>query len=130
MHGTRGAYGVLMWNESDNTNFHNGALPVISAANFTAEVLSSPLPVLVSFSSAWSQPCCVLDLVLHELAREWAGKLKIVKVDADGSLDLSLGYEIRFVPTLLYFIGGKPRERIVGTANKDAILAKLESLTR
>jgi len=117
-----------MLNEGEQIKINNGALPIIGAASFSAEVLDSPLPVLVSFSSAWSQPCRVLDPVLHELARESAGKMKVVKINADDSLDLSFGYEIRFVPTLLYFIAGKERERIVGTASKDAILAKLKLL--
>jgi thioredoxin 1 len=117
-----------MLNESEQSNIRNGALPVIGAASFTSEVLTSTLPVLVAFWSPWSRPCQVSDSVLQEIAHEWTGKIKVVKVNADDSLDLSLGYEIRFVPTLLYFIGGKPCERIVGTASKEAILAKLKLL--
>ena len=90
------------------------------------EVLTSNQPVLVEFSSPWSRPCQVSDSVLKEIADEWEGRIKVLKVNADDSLDLSLGYEIRFVPTLLYFVGGKPRERIVGTASKEAIVAKLK----
>ena len=117
-----------MFNEGDTTNTENNPLPIIGAARFTAEVIDSPLPVLVEFWSPWSRPCQVLDSVLQEIAREWAEKIKVVKVNADDSLDLSLAYEIRFVPTLLYFVHGKPRERIVGTASAEAILAKLKPL--
>jgi thioredoxin-like negative regulator of GroEL len=119
-----------MLNEGDPTTTGNDALPVIGAASFRAEVLDSRLPVLVEFCSPWSRPCQVSDSVLQEIAREWAGKIKVVKVNADDSLDLRLGYEIRFVPTLLYFVHGKPRERIVGTASKEAILAKLEPFSK
>jgi len=117
-----------MWKENEKPNIQRGALPLITAETFTTEVLTSKQPVLVAFSSPWSRPCQVSDSVLQEIARECAGKIKVVKVNADDSLDLSLGYEIRFVPTLLYFVGGKLRERIVGTASKEAILAKLKPL--
>ena len=54
----------------------------------------------------------------------------MVKVNADDSLDLSLLYDIQSVPTLVYFVGGDPRLRIVGTASKEAILAKLQPLSQ
>jgi thioredoxin len=97
-----------------------------TAASFEAEVLKSSQPVLVVFGAPWSRPCQVLDPILQELARDWAGKVKLVKVNADDSLDLSLCYDIQSVPTLLYFVEGKPWVRIVGTATKDAILTKLK----
>jgi thioredoxin 1 len=118
-----------MWKENEKPNIQRGALPVITAETFTTEVLTSKKPALVEFSSPWSRLCQVSDFVLQEIARECAGKIKVVKVNADDSLDLSLAYEIRFVPTLLYFVGGKPRERVVGTASKEAILAKLKPLS-
>ena len=98
----------------------------ITAAIFEAEVLKSKLPVLVVFTAPWSRPCRVLDPILQELARDWAGKVKVVSVNADNSLDLSLCYDIQAIPTMLYFVEGKLRVQIVGTATKDAILAKLK----
>jgi thioredoxin 1 len=118
-----------MFKEHEKPNLPNGELLVVTAETFAREVLTSTQPVLVAFSSPWSRACQVADSVLHELADEYSGKIKVVKVNADDSLDLSLGYEIRFVPTLIYFVGGKPRERIVGTASKEAILAKFKPLT-
>jgi thioredoxin 1 len=99
----------------------------ITEATFEAEVLKSEQPVLVVFGTPWSRPCQVLDPILEELARDWAGKVKVVSVNADDSLDLSLYYDIQSIPTLLLFIGGKLRLQIVGTATKDAILAKLKA---
>jgi thioredoxin 1 len=97
----------------------------ITEATFEAEVLKSGQPVLVAFGTPWSRPCQVLDPILQELAHDWAGKAKVVSVNADDSLNLSLYYEIQSIPTLLYFVEGKPRVRIVGTATKGAIIAKL-----
>jgi len=99
----------------------------ITEATFEAEILKSKLPVLVVFGTPWSRPCQVLDPILEELARDWAGKAKVVKVNADDSLDLSLYYDIQSIPTLLYFVEGKLRVQIVGTATKAAILARLKA---
>jgi thioredoxin 1 len=98
----------------------------LTAASFEAEVLKSKQPVLVVFTAPWSRPCQVLAPILQELARDWAGKVKVVSVNADDSLDLSLCYDIQSIPTLLYFVERKLRVQIVGTATKDAILAKLK----
>ncbi len=110
----------------EKPNIQNGALRVITAADFTTEVLAPNQPVLVEFWTSWSRPCQVLDSVLQELAGAWGEKVKVVKVDADDSLDLSLCYDIQSVPSLLCFIGGSPRLRIVGTATLEAIEAKLK----
>jgi len=115
-----------MFNKPENMNTQNGALLPIAAEDFKAEVLESNQPVLVEFWAPWSRPCQVIDSVLRELASACAGKVKVVKVNADDSLDLSLWYEIQSVPTLLYFVRGNPCLRIVGTATKEAILAKLQ----
>jgi thioredoxin-like negative regulator of GroEL len=99
----------------------------ITEATFEAEVLKSKQPVLVVFGTPWSRPCQVLDTILQELALDWAGKVNVLKVNADDSLDLSLCYDIQSIPTLLYFVEGKLRVYIVGTATKDAILTKLKA---
>ena len=119
-----------MFNKPENMNTQNGALNAIPAKDFKAEVLESTQPVLVEFWAPWSRPCQVFDSVLRELAGVCAGKVKVVKVNADDSLDLSLWYEIQSVPTLLYFVGGNPCLRIVGTATKEAILAKLKPFSQ
>jgi thioredoxin 1 len=115
-----------MLNKSENMNTEKEALLAISADDFRTEVLDSPQPVLVQFWAPWSQPCRVLESVLRELAVICAGKFKVVKVNADDVLDLSLWYDIQSVPTLLYFVHGQPCLRIIGTATKEAILAKLQ----
>jgi thioredoxin 1 len=103
------------------------AQPVqLAESNFAAEVLQSGQPVLVNFWAPWSRPCQILDPVLKEIAAVWAGKARVVKINADDSLELSLTYDIQSIPTLLYFVEGQLRVRIVGTASKEAILAKLK----
>ena len=121
---------LVMFNEPEKTNTQNGAPIAITAKDFKREVLESTQPVLVEFWAPWSRPCQILDSVLRELASVCEGKVKVAKVNADDSLDLSLWYDIQSVPTLLCFVQGKPRVRIVGTATKEAILAKLEPFSQ
>ncbi len=113
--------------KTDNTDLRTDrALTVdIAEADFDAEVLRSKQPVLVEFWTPWSRPCQVLQSVLQDIARSWAGRARVVRVNADDSLDLSLLYDIQSIPTLIYFVEGKPCLRIVGTASKGAILGKL-----
>jgi len=99
----------------------------IGEANFESEVLRWKRPVLVAFSAAWSRPCRIFDSVLEEAAVECAGHVKVVT--ADNHPDLSLVWRIQSIPTLLYFVDGSLRARIVGTASKEAILSKLQSVT-
>ena len=113
---------------TENTDLRIGrALTLdIAQVDFDAEVLRSKQPVLVEFWAPWSRPCQVLESILEDIARSWAGKARVLRVNADDSLDLSLWYDIQSIPTLIYFIEGKPRLRIVGTASKQAILGKLK----
>ncbi len=98
----------------------------VDEKNFQPEVLESSQPVLVEFWAPWSRACQVLESVLDELAACCGGKLKVVKVNADDSLDLSLCYDIQSIPTMLVFVRRQVQARIVGTASKEAILAKLK----
>jgi len=108
-----------------NTNPDNGRIIEIGEANFESEVLRWKQPVLVAFSAAWSRPCRILDSVLEEVAVACAGREKVVRINADNNPDLSMVWKIQSIPTLLYFVDGSLRARIVGTASKEAILSKL-----
>ena len=111
------------------TNPDSRPIIEIGEANFESEVLRWKQPVLVACSAAWSRPCQILDSVLEEVAVACAGREKVVRINADNNPDLSLVWKIQSIPTLLYFIDGSLRARIVGTASKEAILSKLRSVT-
>ena len=114
-------------NKSQNKT--NKPITEIGEVNFESEVLRWKQPVLVAFSAAWSRPCRILDSVLEEAAAECAGHVKVVRINADNHPDLSLVWKIQSIPTLLYFIDGSLRARIVGTASKEAILSKLRAVS-
>jgi thioredoxin 1 len=109
-------------------NINNGQASVaeIGEWNFTLEVLKSKQPVLVAFLAPWSRPCQILGPVLDDVAIVCAGRVKVVRVNADDYPELSLWYDIQSIPALLCFVEGSVQTRVVGTASKEAILAKLE----
>jgi thioredoxin 1 len=101
----------------------------LNAGNFEAEVLQSGTPVLVDFWAGWCMPCKMLAPVVDELASEFAGRIKVAKVDVDKNQDLAEKFAIRGIPALLIFDKGKEVERLVGVQSKSAISAKITALT-
>ncbi len=111
-----------------NSDQHAVAPSEIGEGNFESEVLKAQQPVLVAFWAPWSHPCQILGSVLEEVATACKGRARVVRVNADDNPDLSLWYEIQSIPTLLYFVNGNLRTKLVGTASKEAILAKLQGV--
>ncbi len=98
---------------------------VVTDSTFEAEVLKSPVPVLVDFWAVWCGPCKMIAPVVEELAAEYDGKLKVVKLDVDGNPDTSMKYAIRSIPTLMLFKGGSVAEQIIGAVPKRSLVDKL-----
>ena len=111
-------------------NLHQSAIAEVDEANFGSVVLASEAPVLVAFLAPWSRPCQVLGSALDAVVAACAGKVKVVTINVDDNPDLGLVFEIQSIPTILYFVNGLACARIVGTASKKAILAKLKGLNR
>ena len=99
----------------------------VTDATFAAEVEQAAGPVLVDFWAEWCGPCHMLAPVLAQLAEERAGKLTVVKVNADENPRVTAQYGVRGLPTLLLFKGGKPAAQIVGAVPKSRIEAVLDS---
>jgi thioredoxin 1 len=98
--------------------------PHVGEANFTNEVLQAKFPVLVDFTAVWCGPCKMLDPIVRQLAQDWDGKVKVVKLDVDDNADLAMQYQVMGVPTLMLFKGGKPVERVTGYQPKERIASK------
>ena len=96
--------------------------------NFKSEVLDSSQPVLVDFWAEWCGPCKMIAPALEELAEEFDGKAKVVKVNVDDHQGLAGEYGIRSIPSLLFFRDGKVADQLVGAAPKAVLSEKLSSL--
>jgi len=96
----------------------------VSEGDFQKEVLDSDQPVLVDFTAVWCGPCKMLDPIVRQLAQEWTGKAKVVKLDVDDNPELAMQYQVMGVPTLMLFVKGQPSQRITGYQPKDRIIAK------
>ena len=97
----------------------------ITAANFENEVLHSDKPVLLDFYADWRGPCKMLSPVLHELAEEKSGALKVGKVNVDEQPDLAAEFGVMSIPTLLLFENGKLVRQAVGVRPKSGVLELL-----
>jgi thioredoxin 1 len=100
----------------------------INESDFQTQVLDSPQPVMVDFTAVWCGPCKMLDPVVKQLAQDWDGKVKVVKLDIDNNPNIAMQYQIMSVPTLMLFVNGKVGQRITGYQPKDRIVAKFSSL--
>ena len=98
----------------------------ITAANFENEVLRSDKPVLLDFYADWCGPCKMLAPILHELAEEKSGTLKVGKVNVDEQMDLAIRFQVSNIPMLVVFKDGKPVAKSGGYRTKAEIAAMME----
>ena len=97
----------------------------ITAENFEAEVLKSDIPVLVDFWATWCGPCQMIGPVISEIAEEYAGKIKVGKVNVDEQMALAMQYQVASIPTLILFKNGEVAKRTMGAQPKEQILSLL-----
>lgn len=100
---------------------------LVNELSFDAEVLRHPGPVLVDFSTEWCGPCRALSPIVHELAREHAGSLKVVAVDGDEAPGLTARYGVRGFPTVILFRSGEEVARRLGLTTKKKLIEMLDA---
>lgn len=99
---------------------------ILTKENFEAEVMKSEIPVLVDFWASWCGPCMMLSPVIAEIAEEFAGKIKVGKVNVDEQNELAMQYRVASIPTLLLFKNGEIAKTSVGFMPKNSIIETLE----
>lgn len=100
----------------------------ITENNFETEVIGSSVPVLVDFWATWCGPCKMISPIVDQIATEMAGTAKVGKVNVDDSAALATRFNVRSIPTLLFFKNGELVDTIIGATSKDNILAHLKAL--
>ena len=98
----------------------------VSDSNFEGEVLKSPTPVLVDFWAPWCGPCKAIAPLLDELADDYAGRLKIVKINVDDNPETPARYGVRGIPNLLIIKGGQVKDQIVGAVPKGHLVKAVD----
>ncbi len=98
----------------------------VTDADFENEVLKSDLPVLVDFWAPWCGPCRMVAPVVEELASEYDGKVKFVKLNTDDNIQTASRYGIRSIPTLLMFKGGEAVDQVIGFRPKSDLKRTLD----
>ena len=89
-------------------------LPAVTDDSFETEVLKSDKPVLVDFWAEWCGPCRMLAPTIDKIATEYAGKVKVGKVDTDSNREVSMKYQISAIPTVILFKNGEVAQKFVG----------------
>jgi thioredoxin 1 len=100
----------------------------VSDASFEQDVLKADGPVLVDFWAEWCGPCKMIAPVLDELSNEYAGKLKIAKLNIDSNTDTAPKYGVRGIPTLIIFKNGQVEATKVGALSKSQLAAFIDSV--
>ena len=103
-----------------------GNAVAVTEQTFDTEVLQATVPVLVDFWAAWCGPCRAIAPAVEEIATEYNGRLKVVKLDVDENQEISIRFDVRSIPTLMLFKNGQAVETLIGAYPKAALLAKIQ----
>ena len=104
------------------------AVTSVTVDTFEKVVIQSPDLIMVDFWATWCGPCKIVAPVVEELAQEYVGKVNFAKVNTDENPDIASRFNIRGIPTLIFFKDGKVLDQIVGAVPKAQLKSKIDSL--
>ena len=104
------------------------ALLQVNDENFDAEVTKSPLPVMVDFYATWCGPCKQLTPIVEQLAKDYTGKIKVVKLDIDEAPGVASANGIMAVPTVILYKGGQEQVKFTGFRPRPVLEAEIKKL--
>ncbi|MFC3147407.1 thioredoxin TrxA [Piscinibacterium candidicorallinum] len=104
----------------------SGSIKYVSDASFDAEVLQSDVPVLLDYWAEWCGPCKMIAPILDEVAKDYAGRVQVAKMNVDENRDVPAKFGIRGIPTLMLFKNGQVSATKVGALSKSQLTAFLE----
>jgi thioredoxin 1 len=105
------------------------AVSDVTDSTFEQDVLKSDRPVLVDFWAEWCAPCRMLAPVVKEIAEEYGDRIRVYKLDVDANPSTAAQYNIRSIPSILFFQGGKVADQVVGAVPKARLVERLEALS-
>ena len=97
----------------------------VTDSSFEAEVINSDIPVLVDFWAEWCAPCRMVAPLMEDLSEEFAGKLKVTKLNVDNNRETAAKYDIMSIPTVILFKAGEVVKQVVGALPKESLLKEL-----
>jgi thioredoxin 1 len=100
----------------------------VTSATWDQEVLKSSTLVLVDFWAVWCGPCRMVAPIVEEISKEYAGKLKVLKLNTDENPDVASRYKIMGIPTLMFFKNGERVDQVVGAVPKAQLKTKVDAL--
>ncbi len=98
----------------------------LTDANFEEHVINADVPVLVDFWAEWCMPCKMLTPTIEEIADDYAGRIKVAKMDTDAARDTAMKFDIRAIPTVILFKGGQVAKKFVGLQQKADFAAAID----
>ncbi|HUI85714.1 MAG TPA: thioredoxin [Nitrososphaerales archaeon] len=108
----------------------SGTVSQVESGKFQSEVVQSALPVVVDFYADWCGPCRMVSPIIESLSKEFAGKAKFVKIDTDANQDLAVKFGIMSIPTVMFFVGGKVQDVVIGAAPAAVFKTKVDALLK
>ncbi len=101
---------------------------IVTDATFEQEVIGSTQPVLVDFTAVWCGPCRMMNPIMDELADDYAGRMKIVKVEIDDSPSAIKKYKILSIPNIKFFLNGRVVDEVIGAVPKHELSRRIDAV--